>query len=134
MQEQSQPTPTNRSQTGAKIGWIGGWIGAFLWLFILGIVWLFQGKVAHGLTGCAIFVAGALSVLAFLPWRNPETRMWRLMVLPYVIMLSSIPWAIWAFGGFEEAETRLSWYMLLWVLPILGPLFTMGYRKWSSLS
>lgn len=33
------------SRKGEKIGWIDGWIGGFIWLCILSIVWLVQGKL-----------------------------------------------------------------------------------------
>lgn len=115
-------------RTGEKIGWTGGWIGGFSWVFILGVVFLCQGKVARGLTGIAMTAAAVAAILCFAPWRFPTTRYWKLMLAPYSMFLLCLVWAVWAYGGLAALE--LNWRNLLWVPLLLFPLGSMSKRKW----
>ncbi len=114
---------------GEKAGWIGGWIGAFLWVLILAVVWLVQGKTPEGLFGLALVCLGAVLIFATLPWRHPETPFWKLMLPTYVVLALSVAWAVWSFG---TAESGLTWWSVLWALPLLIPFGTVGRRRWSD--
>jgi len=121
-----------KKRTGEKLGWIGGWTGSFLWVGILAVVFLFQGKTASGIAGLVLF-AGAMAGAFFLaPWQHPSTRYYKLMLPFYGLFAVSAAWAVWAFGGLGQAGFEL-WNLLLF-LPLLGPLFTMGSKTWQGLS
>jgi hypothetical protein len=115
---------------GEKIGWIGGWCGGFLWVVILSVVFLIQGKGWEGLSGVLICLIAGLSIYQSLPWRHPDRPYWRLFILPYGLFLLSIVWAVWAFGGIQE--TGFNIWNLLWLIPAFLPFGTMGRRKWND--
>jgi len=64
----------NTRRTGEKFGWAGGWLGGFLWLLILSVVRLVQGRVIPGLVGLGLFALAVGVILFFAPWRHPRTR------------------------------------------------------------
>lgn len=115
---------------GEKAGWTWGWTGGFLWVAILALVFLAQGKAAAGGTGLLLFAAAAWAIRRFAPWRHPTTPYWRLYLGLYVLFLLTIPWAIWAFGGLGDEQ--LNGWMLLWLLPILTPIFINGRKTWAD--
>jgi len=121
---------TGMAEKGEKIGWTGGFSGAFIWILVLSIVFLFQGKLIEGITGLLIFMLGIISVSFFTPWRYPSTLYWKLMVVPYLILLVSIFWSVWSFGGLEDSGLR--WWNFLWVLPVFTPLIILGARRWED--
>ncbi|MDM8000830.1 MAG: hypothetical protein QUS33_12795 [Dehalococcoidia bacterium] len=114
---------------GAKIGWICGWAGAFLWVLILSIIWLVQGKTLEGVSGLALVCLAGLLVYATLPWRHAKTPFWKLMLPAYGALVLSVPWAVWSFG---PQESGLSWWSLAWVLPLLVPFGVIGRRRWND--
>lgn len=115
---------------GEKIGWTWGWIGGFLWVAILGLIFLVQGKVAAGGTGLLFFAMAVWAIRRFSPWRHPATPYWRLYLGLYVLFFLTIPWAIWGFGGLGDEQ--LNGWMLLWLLPLLTPFFINGRRTWAD--
>ncbi|MDD2759950.1 MAG: hypothetical protein PHH11_06610 [Methylomonas sp.] len=118
---------------GEKIGWTWGWIGGFLWVAIVGLVFLAQGKIAAGGTGLLIFVSAIWAARRFAPWRHQTTPYWRLYLRLYLLFLLTILWAIWGFGAFDGlgGEPVNAW-MLLWLLPILTPILTNGRKTWAE--
>jgi hypothetical protein len=66
----------------------------------------------------------------FAPWHHPTTPYWRLYLVLYLLFLLTIPWAIWAFGGLGNEQVN-SW-MLLWLLPMLTPIFINARKTWSE--
>lgn len=115
---------------GERIGWTWGWIGGFLWVAIVGLIFLAQGKIAAGCSGLLIFVVVMWAVRRFAPWHHPTTPYWRLYLVLYLLFMLTIPWAIWAFGAMGREQLN-SW-MLLWLLPILTPIFINGRRTWAD--
>ncbi len=115
---------------GEMIGWTWGWIGGFLWVAIVGLIFLAQGKIAAGCTGLLVFVAAIWATRRLAPWRHPTIPYWRLYLGLYVLLLLTIPWAIWAFGGLGNEQ--LNGWMLLWLLPILTPIFINGRKTWAE--
>jgi multisubunit Na+/H+ antiporter MnhB subunit len=117
------------SRLGEKAGWIGGWAGAFIWILILSVVWLVQGKTPEGLAGLALVTLGVVLIIATAPWRHPKTPFWKLMLPAYIVLGLSVAWAVWSFG---TKDSGLNWWSMLWALPILIPFGTMGRRRWSD--
>jgi hypothetical protein len=117
-----------RSRRGEKVGWICGWLGGFLWLSILSVIWLVQGKTMKGLIGLALFAGAVATICLVTPWRFPGTSYWKLLLVPYALFFGSAVYSIWAYGGVEK--TGLNTISLFYLLPILLPVFTMGRRRW----
>lgn len=117
-----------KDRMGEKIGWTAGWIGGFIWVFILSIVFLCQGKSGQGLSGIILTGVAIISVVFFAPWRFSSTPYWKLMLVPYGVFFLSIAWVIWSYGGLGSAG--LTWWNLLWFLPLLIPFGSLSKRKW----
>jgi len=118
------------SRRGEKIGWTAGWLGAFVWVFITAVIFLFQRKYIAGFTGMLLFIVSTAAVLHSSPWRYPSTPYWKLMIVPYGGFFASVIWGIWAFGGFSAIG--LYWWVLLFFLSLLIPLANLYKRKWSD--
>ncbi|MDI6797125.1 MAG: hypothetical protein QMD09_09270 [Desulfatibacillaceae bacterium] len=119
-----------RKRTGEKLGWIGGWTGSFLWVGILAVVFLVQGKTIGGVIGLVLFAVAMAGAFLLAPWQHPSTRYYKLMLPFYAAFAVSTAWAVWAFGGFGQA--MLNWWYLLLFLPLFSPLFTMGAKTWQN--
>jgi hypothetical protein len=115
---------------GERIGWTCGWIGGFLWVGILGAVFLAQSKVVAGGSGLLIFAVAVWAVLRLAPWRHPKTPYWRLFLRLYALFLLTILWTVWAFGGLGGEP--LNGWMLLWMLPLFIPFVVSGRKTWAD--
>ena len=113
-----------------KTGWVVGWLGGFLWLGLLSILWLVQGRTACALLGLGLFAAAVLAVLALVPWKHPGTRYWKLMLPIYAILAVSVGLCIWLGGGLHKLG--LSWWSLVWLMPLSIPFATVGKRRWKD--
>jgi len=71
------------NRRGEKIGWTAGWAGGFIWVLILSVVFLFQGKTEHGVLGVVLVGVSMFIILFFSPWRFASTYYWKLMLAPY---------------------------------------------------
>jgi hypothetical protein len=119
---------TNRA--GEKLGWIGGWIGAFLWVAVLSVIFLVQGKTTAGAAGLALAAVAAMLVRFFSPWRHPRTAYWKLLLPPYAAVAAAIVWAALSFGVDALREEGMSPWSLALVVPMLLPIMTGGRRRW----
>lgn len=119
-----------KDRRGERIGWTAGWLGGFVWVFALSCVFLVQGRSQQGAAGMALAGIAVLSVVFFAPWRFPSTPYWKLMLAPYGAFSLSVVWAVWAYGGLEASG--LTWWNLLWLLPMLLPLGTLRTRTWND--
>jgi Na+-driven multidrug efflux pump len=115
---------------GEKIGWTAGWSGGFIWVVILSVMFFFQGKMIQCFTGLALCAAAFALIVLCAPWCHQTTAYWKLMIPIYALFFLTFGWAVWAFGGLEGSG--LHWWCLLWVLPALIPLGTLGRKTWSS--
>lgn len=115
---------------GEKIGWTLGWLGGFVWVGVVSIVFLAQGKWLQGILGLILFGIAIVIILLMVPWRHPSTPYWKLMLLPYLVFFASVPWAIWAFGGINA--TDLDAWNLAWLVPLLIPFGVMSKRTWDD--
>jgi hypothetical protein len=119
-----------KDRMGEKIGWTAGWMGGFIWVFVLSIVFYFQGKSVQGLLGLTLTVIATITVLIFAPWRFSSTPYWKLMLAPYCLFFFSIVWAIWSYGGL--GSLGFNWWNLLWLIPLLLPFGSWSKRKWAD--
>jgi len=115
---------------GEKIGWSGGWCGGFIWVAISSVIFLYRGRWGEGLSGLALVAAAGASIFLAAPWRHPTTPYWRLMLPPFVLLLGSAGWGVWAYGGAEEIG--LDWWSLFWILPLLLPFVNAGKIRWQD--
>ncbi len=119
------PAETRR---GEKIGWTVGWLGGFLWLLILSGVWLADGRVGVAVFGVVLFV-GAVGCIVFLaPWHHPRTAYWKLMLPIYLLFFVAVAMTVAVMG---RRTLGLSWWSVLWLLPILLPFATIGSKRWN---
>lgn len=113
---------------GEKWGWIGGWIGSFLWMPILGTVLLVQhGSSWTCLVSFFCSVAAFFSIFHFAPWRHPGTRMWKLMLPLYLLLIVG---SIMLILSYEGISTRTLLPLLPGFLPIFMPVLIIGKRRW----
>ncbi len=114
-----------------KWGWAGGWLGGFIWVYILAVVFLLQGKLAQGAIGLIIAVVATVAIFWFSPWRHPRVS-YRLLMLPiYGLFVIAFGWCIWAADGIQ-ALGFTSWWSALILLPALIPFWTVGKRRWDN--
>ncbi|MFB3851894.1 MAG: hypothetical protein ACE14Q_08245 [Acidobacteriota bacterium] len=117
-----------RERKGEKAGWTLGWCGGFLWVLILSIVFFLQHKILQGILGLTVVILALAVIWLFAPWKKPTTKFWILYLYPYAVFLISIVWVVWAYGGLKELG--LNWWNVLWLLPMLTPIFSTGNRRW----
>lgn len=117
------------SRRGERIGWAVGWLGATAWVAVASVVLLARSSWAEGLSGLALAAAVAAGSLSLAPWRHPQTRAWRLLLPLVALLLASVPWALWAW---PERDGALSWWSLLWLLPLLVPLASIAGMRWAD--
>jgi hypothetical protein len=119
-------------RAGEKLGWIGGWIGAFLWVAIVSIIFLVEGRALAGGAGLAIVAIAAALIWLFSPWRHPRTPYWKLLLAPYALVGAAIAWALLSFGVAALRAEGFSPWSLALVVPMLLPLLTGGRRRWRD--
>lgn len=115
---------------GEKVGWLGGWFGAFIWLLLLSIIRMIQGKNGSALAGIGLFAVAVGLIFLCRPWKHPNTRYWKLMLPVYAIFFISVAIHLPIFG--DPAKAGLNWNSLIYLIPCLIPFFTMGKRKWDN--
>jgi hypothetical protein len=115
-----------------RLAWLLGWTGAFLWVLVLASVKLAQGRLATGLIGFLLFLAGIGTAMSFSPWRHSSQRYWRLMIPAYIAFFIALGWVVSLAGGF--APLGLNKWALLFLLPLLLPFATAGQRRWTDVS
>lgn len=125
-----RPRMDRGARTGEKLGWVGGWAGAFAWILVLAILLGPRGQYAESLVGVGLAGLGFGSAIIWSPWRFPLTRYWRLMLVPYLALMASVPWAIWALAVPDKAP--ISWWLLPTLVPLLLPILSMGRRRWCD--
>ncbi len=119
-----------KDRTGEKIGWIGGWLGGFIWVLLLSVFLLIQGRQVEGIFGLVLECIAIVVILWTVPWKHPRTVYWKLLIPIYVTLFVSVMWAFWVLGGAEGLG--LNWWNVLWIFPLLIPLGTIGKRRWDD--
>lgn len=118
------------NRRGEKIGWIGGWTGGFLWLILLAVLLLIQGRFLEAAISLAIAAVAVVLIVVMAPWRHPAVRYWKLMLPLYALLAVSIVILLWSIGFPERAG--LTWWSLLWLFPALIPFGTIGKKTWDD--
>jgi hypothetical protein len=119
-----------KSRIGEKLGWIGGWLGSFLWLLIVTIEWLVQGRSGHAAIGAIVLALGIILIFVLAPWRWPQTEYWKLLSPMIAVFLAAAGSCMWLEGGL--AAVGLSPWNLLWLGLLVLPFATAGRRRWSD--
>jgi hypothetical protein len=121
---------SSRSRNGEKWGWWGGWTGSFLWILILSIVWLFQGRTLPRLAGVVLFLVALALIVYFAPWRHPSTKYWKLMLPLFLCLAAGVVLAVKAFIV-PPGEHYGPWYSWLWLSVMFLPVFQMANKTWD---
>jgi hypothetical protein len=119
-----------QNRRGEKVGWTGGWIGSFIWVSVLALLWLYNGKVINGILGIGILIIGISLIIYLAPWRHPETEYWKLMLPLFIILIVAVALFVELEGGMKA--TGLSWWSILWLSPLLIPFANIGKRRWKD--
>ena len=119
-----------RNRSGEKWGWIGGWFGGFIWVFILSIMMLIQGKSLQGGLGLALTLSAVIVIIACAPWRYPDRPYWQLMLPVYAAFFLAIAWALWSYDGIDTLG--LGWQSSFLLLPLLLPMAISGKKCWND--
>ncbi len=117
---------------GEKLGWLGGWFGAFAWLGLLSVIWLFQSKTSEGVIGLVVFIIAIIVISMTAPWKHPNTKYWKLMLPIYLLFICSIVLYVYLSGGLEIIG--LKWTSIFFVIPGFIPLVTAGNRTWNGVA
>lgn len=112
---------------GERLGWALGWLGGFAWVAVLAAVFAFQGRWIEAGVGLVLVAAAAPAVVLAAPWRHPYRAYWQLMAPLYGLLALGVAWAVWANGGAEPVSA----WDLLWLIPLLMPLASIGRRNWQ---
>jgi len=115
---------------GEKLGWTIGWLGAFCWLPLIGGILVVNGEALWGTVACFLALVGIVLVVVLSPWRHPGTRFWKLMIPIYAVLLASA--VLLAALMMKTDPEHLEWMTLLWLLPVLMPLVSIGNRRWAE--
>jgi len=117
------------TQKWMRAGWICFSIAMVFWILPFGIVWIVQGKYVFGAAGLALCLVATWMILAFVPWKYPDTRMWKLLIPPYSMFLLAVLLLVYVLNGFRNlAEIQYG----MWLIPCFVPFMTFGYRTWNS--
>ncbi len=118
-----------KERKGEKTGWIAGWLGGSVWLCLLSIIWFVQGRILNGITGLVLFSIAVFFITLMTPWRYPETKYWKLMLPIYLVMTVSV--SLFLLEG-DLDKIGLTWWSILWLVPVFLPFATMGSRCWND--
>ena len=118
------------ARRGEKIGWIGGWLGSFVWVLILALVIVFQGRIIAGISGLGLALVTFALVFIITPWHFPTTPYRYLLVPFYLLLAVCVAWALWATGSAQELG--ISPFSVFILLPLLSPLWIVGRRRWCD--
>ncbi|MDA8100678.1 MAG: hypothetical protein M0042_13765 [Nitrospiraceae bacterium] len=112
---------------GEKIGWTGGFLGGFLWVLVLSLIALAQGRLLSGTIGLLLFLVAVASVIIFAPWRHPDARYHLLMTPIFLVLVLSVLWAYSLFAGGLGP-----WWSLPLVILVFAIFCQMRGKRWSD--
>lgn len=118
------------SRTGEKWGWIGAWLGSYLWILILSVVWLGQGKYVFATLGGGLFLVALTLAFLLSPWKHPDVAYWKLLLPLFILFFLSVAAFVFVSGGFQEPGNFSWWFLFLAFL--LLPLLNTGKRRWND--
>ncbi|MBN1142723.1 MAG: hypothetical protein JXB25_13155 [Deltaproteobacteria bacterium] len=119
------------NQKWMKWGWLIFTLAGVVWIIPFGFIWLIQGRLLFGMLAMALCLLAIVVIFASVPWKYPNTRLWKLLLPPYGFFLLSVLLLLYVLTGFGNlAQVQYG----LWLIPCFTPLFTVGYRTWNSFS
>ena len=124
--------PSASSDTGPKIGWIGGFLGASLWLVILAVVHLVNGDLRGGLLGLLLYLVCLVCLFSLRPWKYRHTRLWKLYTATLAPLLVAAGWFFWREYALDFSfSSILSAAALISILFL--PVILHGHKTWNHL-
>lgn len=125
-------TNTPNQRRGPRIGWVGGFIGGTFWMILAALVLLVKGDLVGGLVMAAAYGLCLLGLKIGLPWRRPDTTLWKLYLLVLAPMAAGGAFFFLRFHYRLHPLDNQYWLPLL-IVPFLIPLLTMGQKTWRQL-
>ncbi len=117
-------------QKWMKLGWLSFAIAEVVWIVPFSIIWLIHGKYIFGIMGILLFCIALFLISAFVPWKYPNTKFWKLLIPPYAMFIMSIILLLYVLTGFNNLDDI---QYGVWLIPCFVPFFSLGYRTWNSL-
>ena len=111
-----------------KMIWYLSWIGTFSWVLILSVILLINLKFLHSLIGFALFSSLIAYISLKNPWKNPNSKLFKLMLIPYLLLILSVLWILNAYNAFSHF--KLYYYIIL--INTFIPVITIGNKKGSD--
>lgn len=112
---------------GEKWSWYLGSLGSSCWIVVGAGMMVAQGELAKGLIGLMLFAVAVTAMFASAPWRNPNTRYWKLILITLATPLGAIVWGIWCVGIDESRAVFLAIPLI-----VLLPILLVGKMRWSD--
>lgn len=112
-----------------RLGWWLGGVGSLIWLPILALVWMVQGRTTGGLLCLALTAAGLTYLKVMAPWRHPDTPIRRLVFGFVAILLMGAAVVVWEF---REALVGSAPLPMFFVFTLFLPM-TLGSGTWNDL-
>jgi len=95
---------------------------------------LYWGDALGGLLCLLCFGLTLGALWRFLPWRQPQTRIWKLYLASLAPIVLAVAVLAWRLGSMEPGVPVRFWLQLLFLLPVMAlPALTMGRRSWEEL-
>jgi hypothetical protein len=118
-------------QKWMKLGWFSFVVAGVIWIIPFSIIWLINGKYVFGIMGITLFCTAFLLIKAFVPWKYPNTKLWKLLIPPYAMFIISILLLLSVLTDFHDfAEIQYGF----WIIPCFVPFFIFGCRTWNSIN
>lgn len=118
---------------GAKWGWTLGGLGAFCWVPVLSVVLLMQGSIWGGVLSLATALLAMLYIVRITPWRFPDTPFWKLYLGLFLLSVACASSIIIFWRPDGQGGVKNLW-MLVYLMPMLTPFFTMYGKTWTTLT
>lgn len=110
-------------------GWLVFTLAAVVWIMPFGVVWITQGNIIAGSAAVVLCLVATAVDMAFVPWKYPDTRLWKLLIPPYAAFIASVLLLVYVLTRFESlSEIQYG----LWLIPCFVPFFTFGHKTWNS--
>ena len=118
--------------TGPKLGWLLGGIGGLIWLPVMAVIWLAQGKMVGAIVGFIIFALGVAYLFMFRPWRYAHVQLRVIYLGLLAFLLVGAVAVIWQYYD-PETFTPRNLLPGLALIVLLLPMITLGNKTWSDL-
>ena len=111
-----------------KIIWLTFTTLSFIWIIPFSIVWFLEAYYSYGVFGLTESIIALVCINLFAPWRYPDTKLWKLLIPPYIFFVLSIMFLLYVYTGFDSfSQIQYG----IWLIPCLVPFFILGYKTWN---